>query len=365
MTDVSLLYNCAILVVDLLAVWWFRRRRSLSVWFAAMMAANACSFGLAGVLAWRYENHFGFFRLWAYGVFLHDALLLAATAFLWRRVRPRLAVASLTAMAALLLIAADAFLIEPHGLEVSHYEIASPKIHAPLRIVVLADLQTRSIGPYERSVFQRALDEKPDIILLAGDYFQAPFKQRPALLAELNACLRDLHFSAPLGVYAVSGNIDSHLWRKSFEEAGIIAVPSTRSFDVGGIRLTCLGLYNAFNSRLKLPNPEPDRFHLVLGHTPNFALGDVSADLMVAGHTHGGQVRLPLVGPLITHSLIPIAWAAGLTDLPDGRRLLVSRGVGMERGFAPPMRFLCRPELVVIDIVPEHRKGEAADETVF
>ena len=98
---------------------------------------------------------------------------------------------------------------------------------------------------------------------------------------------------------------------------------------------------------------------------PNFALGEIPADLLVAGHTHGGQVRLPWIGPMITHSRIPHAWAAGLTELPGGGKLLVSRGIGMERGFAPPMRFLCRPELMVIDLVPERegqsRAGRAAN----
>jgi hypothetical protein len=99
--------------------------------------------------------------------------------------------------------------------------------------------------------------------------------------------------------------------------------------------------------------PESDRFHLVLGHSPNFALGRVEADLLVAGHTHGGQVRLPLVGPLITLSAVPRSWAAGLTELPGGGQLLVSRGLGMERAGAPRLRFLCRPELVVIDLIPD------------
>jgi len=104
---------------------------------------------------------------------------------------------------------------------------------------------------------------------------------------------------------------------------------------------------------LEVPGADPDRFHVVLGHSPNFALGRIEADLLVAGHTHGGQVRVPLVGPLVTLSKVPRRWAAGLTDLPGGGRLLVSRGVGMEGGSAPRLRLFCRPELVVIDLAPE------------
>ena len=86
---------------------------------------------------------------------------------------------------------------------------------------------------------------------------------------------------------------------------------------------------------------------------PNFALGQVQADLLVAGHTHGGQVQLPLIGPMVVNCRIPHRWAAGFTDLRGGGKLLVSRGIGMERGYAPRLRFLCRPELVVIDLTPE------------
>ena len=75
----------------------------------------------------------------------------------------------------------------------------------------------------------------------------------------------------------------------------------------------------------------------MLGHAPNFAPGEIQADLLVAGHTHGGQVRLPLIGPIIPHSLIPKRWAAGLTELPSGAPLLVCRGLGLESRDAPPM----------------------------
>ena len=90
----------------------------------------------------------------------------------------------------------------------------------------------------------------------------------------------------------------------------------------------------------------------MLGHVPNYSLGQIEADLMIAGHTHGGQVRIPLLGPVFTLSQIPRSWASGMTEIVPGRYLIVSRGIGMERMNAPRMRFLCRPELVVLDLVP-------------
>ncbi len=118
------------------------------------------------------------------------------------------------------------------------------------------------------------------------------------------------------------------------------------------MRLTCLSCGDSFNRRLRARRPDPGRFHLVLGHSPDFSLGKVDADLLLAGHVHGGQVRLPLVGPLVTSSRVPRSMVTGLAELPSGGKLYVSRGVGMERGSAPRLRFLCRPELLVIDLVP-------------
>jgi predicted MPP superfamily phosphohydrolase len=75
----------------------------------------------------------------------------------------------------------------------------------------------------------------------------------------------------------------------------------------------------------------------------------VSVDLVLAGHTHGGQFVLPFFGPPVTASRLPRLFAGGLHDF-RGTPLHVSRGVGMERGFSPPVRFLCPPEICVVDL---------------
>jgi uncharacterized protein len=354
---VTLLYNLVMLAVDVAAVRWVIRREGLLVWCGTMACVGAFALALAGFLGGCFEDHFGFFRLWAYGVCLHTPGLLLVTAVLWRRSRPLLAGGALVAAMAVLLAAADALLVEPHWLEVSHWQIASPKIHRAVRIVVVADLQAGRIGPYERSVLRQALAEKPDLILLAGDYIQPSAKELPALRSELHDFLREINFTAPLGVFAVQGNVEAYVakngWPKTFTGLKVTTVDATRSFDLGDLKLTCLALSESHKTKLRIPRDQPDRFHLVLGHMPDFALGQIEADLLVAGHTHGGQVCMPLIGAVITGCEVPRVYAAGLHELPNGARLLVSRGIGMERGYAPPMRFLCRPELMVIDLIPE------------
>ncbi len=173
---------------------------------------------------------------------------------------------------------------------------------------------------------------------------------------ELNGFLDEIHFADGRDIFAVEGNIDRSGWTNAFESLGVTTARVTRSFELAELRLTCLAMHESRGRVRHLSHNRPDRFHIVLGHVPNFALGPIDADLLLAGHTHGGQVRLPLIGPLMTLSELPRSWAAGKTELPGGATLIVSRGVGMERAGAPRLRFLCRPELVVIDLIPEGRK---------
>ena len=89
---------------------------------------------------------------------------------------------------------------------------------------------------------------------------------------------------------------------------------------------------------------------IVISHSPDFidAMPE-RVDLVLAGHTHGGQVVIPFFGPPRTASRLPRLYAGGLNDY-RGTPLHVSRGVGMERGFTPPVRFLCPPEICVLDL---------------
>jgi len=256
-------------------------------------------------------------------------------------------------------VAFDAFLIEPTWLEVSHYRLSSKKLMRSVRVVLVADLQTDQCGDYERRVLRLAAGHNPDLLLFAGDYVQCPdAKSYESIAGEINRCLRQLELTAPIGMFAVQGNVDGQRWKSVFDHTDVTTVSGTKTFDRGGLLLTCLGRDDSFRSGLTIKNDQTNRFHIVLGHSPNYALGQVQADLLLAGHTHGGQVRLPLVGPLLTLSRVPRSWAAGMTDLPSGAKLLVSRGVGMERGHAPRLRFLCRPQLVVIDLVPETNEAK-------
>lgn len=343
-----LILGCA----DIFALWMLRRRPTLKTvvllafTWTATMGFLGISLGL---------ETFFMMRLWCYGLFLHlPIVLFAASILLWQAKSPRLAAAFVVGTLLLTAVAYDAFIVEPEWLDVTHRKVVAENITTPLRIAIVADLQTDYFGDYQRDALARCMDERPDLILLAGDYVQVHEDELWApLRKQLNDYLREINFSAPLGVYAVHGNTDHPEWETLFDGLPITCLADTSIIDLGELDLTGLGIWDSFAWSLKLPRPTADKFHVVLGHAPDFARSaDVDADFLIAGHTHGGQIQLPFIGPIMTASTIPRGWANGLTRLAGGKQLLVSRGIGMERGNAPRIRFLCRPELAIVDVLP-------------
>ena len=334
--------------VALFRVW--RYRSFLAVWGAAAAVVS-----LAGIIAAPLgEGLFGMVRLFAWGVFLYLPLtLVVGAALIWPRSRRSAAVSLLGALI-VIAIAVDAFLIEPTWLEVTHVTLSSPKVTSPLKIAVIADLQTDEVSDYELSVLAQVVAERANLILLAGDYLQVRGEEAWRVQRDrLNGLLKELDFRAPLGAFAVGGNVDPRQWPELFTGTAVTVLDATQTVDLArdDVCLTGLSMEDSFNRQAKVP--AKPRFHIALGHSPDFALSaDVQADLLVAGHTHGGQLRLPLIGPLITLAKIPRGWAAGVTQLSGGSHLVVSRGIGMERGAAPRLRFLCRPQLVFVTIEP-------------
>jgi predicted MPP superfamily phosphohydrolase len=131
------------------------------------------------------------------------------------------------------------------------------------------------------------------------------------------------------------------------------------SHEGDGIRLEVLGLDDPHIERHDLRvavRTDPGAFGLAVVHAPDPApeLAALGYDLVVCGHTHGGQVRMPLLGALVTNSTIPTRLCMGLSRF--GRTILhVSPGLGTSK-FAP-FRFLCRPEATVLELTP--RKAAA------
>ncbi|MBM4365769.1 MAG: hypothetical protein FJ102_06105 [Deltaproteobacteria bacterium] len=321
---VALVANAALLALDILA--WRRR------WLPVAIPVFAAALGLGGDLAGLWSP-FGAMQVLAWGLFLHLPLVLLS--------RRRWLLA-----AALAIVAVDAFVVEPRAVELSTTRVEGP----PLRIALVTDIQTDDVGEYERHVLDLVRAAAPDLILFAGDYVQVSdpgeYRRQAHLLA---TALGDL--DATLGAFAVRGDVEPGDWSAVFAGTQVARVDDTRTLELReGLHLTLLGVEDSMSRHARIP--DTDGFHVVVGHRPDYALGAPPADLLLAGHVHGGQVRLPGLGPLLTLSAVPRAWAVGLTDLPSGGQLYVSRGIGMERLDAPRLRFWCRPELSIIDVGP-------------
>jgi predicted MPP superfamily phosphohydrolase len=124
------------------------------------------------------------------------------------------------------------------------------------------------------------------------------------------------------------------------------------SVDLDGLPVELLGLDDAHirwhDSRVA-PRTAPDRFGIAVMHSPDSApeTAALGYPLMVAGHTHGGQVRLPVVGALVTNCSMPRRLVSGLIRM-GGTVLHTSPGLGTSK-FAP-FRFLCRPEATILEL---------------
>jgi hypothetical protein len=314
---------------------------------------------------------FGVMRAACWALFVHLPIWFAMIGAL-RRPPTRIVLWALAG--ALAAIGVDALVIEPHALQVTHSSFADARLSHPIRIAVIADIQMDSFGDYERHALAEAAAAKPDLVLFAGDYIQADDDATARAIAhDWQVEIRRLGLDTTrYGAFAVQGNSETGAgprnpqgfarrppprdwawWETDFGDTRVRAFPQTGTIVVDDIAVTGLTLEDSFTARaMPTPPPADSLFHVVLGHAPDFALGDWNG-LLVAGHTHGGQVQLPGFGPLMTASHVPRAWAAGGIRLVGSDSVLyVSRGIGMERMEAPRLRFRCRPELAIIDAYP-------------
>jgi predicted MPP superfamily phosphohydrolase len=334
-----------------------------AVFFATATALLAV---VATLLGTHPLSGFGLLRLVSQALFGETIVLAAGLAVLHGRHGARRRAAALAA-AALLLVGVywDAYHREPHALQISRHDVdlaRGPAAPRALRIVHLTDLQTDDVGAYEDRVLREALAQQPDLVVFTGDFIQprlAPTRERAT--ADLRRLLRARHMPAPLGVYAVRGDVDAD-WPDVLADTGVVplAGESVRVPLGDGRMLSLVGLTIRMSrgqedaALLQLMSQvPPGDLRIVIGHNPNFvqtlAAHHVRTDLALAGHTHGGQVVLPLLGPPMTKMNLPARYASGLGDY-EGIPLHVSRGIGMERGAAPQIRFLCPPEICVLNV---------------
>lgn len=261
-----------------------------------------------------------------------------------------------------------AVLVEPTWLEVNRLNFAlhaAPQTH-PFRVVQLSDIHYHGRTPmaYMQHCVQTANAEQPDVIALTGDYIHAGGRHVDAV-ADILAGLK-----APLGVFAVLGNHDHAIrtaWglqlRKKLNErvAGALAERGIRVLHnelvvverTDGHRFQISGVDDLWSRKCRpevaLARLDPALPHIMLAHHPLtiHLIEGKRCDLMLSGHTHGGQIHSHRFGS-ITLSRKMQNYAAGLFHF-GSQRLYVNKGVG----YGWKIRYNRRPEIAVFDFAGE------------
>lgn len=239
-------------------------------------------------------------------------------------------------------------LVEPFFLEVTNARIVSPKVTHPFRLVHITDLHCDGVKRCEDVLVQKALEAQPDFVVFTGDAVN-----NQAGIPLFKKVMNQLSVSVP--VFVVKGNHDFHgtqLWDR-FGGTGVTMVSGhPQNIVIKGQRICIAGVDVGSEAQMNtiFDSISPDDYSIFLYHYPD-AIGPASAhkmDLYLAGHTHGGQIRLPFYGAIITNSASGKKYEAGAYEVGK-TDMYVGRGVGM---MGIPVRFLAKPELTVIDVAP-------------
>jgi len=247
-------------------------------------------------------------------------------------------------------------MVEPYWLEVTRVRLRTTELagaRRPIRIVHVSDLHSDPRPRLEERLPEVVAAERPDLIVFTGDCVNSP-----GALPVFRRCLSRLASLAP--TYVVKGNWDAWYWSALDVFGGTGAVELNGAVGpvaVAGTELWLAGVpvYGERRIPQVLGALPAGAFTVFLYHYPD-EIEVVAArgiDLYCAGHTHGGQVALPFYGALMTLSRFGKRYEWGLYRV-DRTWLYVNRGIGMEGGAATPrVRFCARPEVTVLEIVPE------------
>ena len=272
-----------------------------------------------------------------------------------RRTLNGLAQFFVVAFAALFLFFVDIYIVEPNWIEIHHVQIHDKeltKILGATKMVQITDLHmTRGIRFREWRLIQKINQLKPELIFITGDFVDG-LDQIPAM----NRFIKSLH--ARVGIFGVPGDtdeifVDGHSLAKLLQPSGLqMLVNENRKIDLPNRKtLWLLGRdypgYDDGESAKSLNGIPPGVPILALTHLPQFFDQAVRQriNLVLAGDTHGGQVGIPWLVRLSEYAYRG-PYMNGLFK-KEKTQMYVNRGIGTK---TLPIRFLCRPEIAVIEI---------------
>jgi len=230
-----------------------------------------------------------------------------------------------------------------------------------MRIAHLSDLHVTRQPHYLERLYERLVNRRIDLICLTGDYMNDAGDE-PAAIPVVGAMLKRMQ--PRLGVFGTFGNHDTQELRDGLADANITWL-NNESRVIENLPLEVIGIHC---DRGKVPDSVefatsiPVRtgsplMRLLLCHYPDWfhIAADMSVDLMLSGHTHGGQIRLPGGLAMINHSDLPLSMSSGLLR-QGGKLCAISRGMGEVAGPWLGWRFACSRQLPVYTL----RRGPLA-----
>lgn len=264
-------------------------------------------------------------------------------------------------------------LYDTHHFVVRRYTFSSEKIKKPVKLVMLSDLHDYQYGKDNIQLLDAIEKEAPDAVVLAGDMITAGKKEKFEKTVAFLETMKDRY---PL--YYAYGNHEQKIklyteyygdlgerYEKALTEVGISPLCNARvSLPEWGICIYGLEIGHAYFQRFKTkPFPkgylesligkkDGETFNVLLAHNPEYfpEYAEWGADLVLSGHVHGGIVRLPFLGGVISPAIRLFPKYDGGLFMEKDSHMVLGRGIGTH---SPNVRMFNPGELVVVELSPK------------
>ncbi|MGB2762322.1 MAG: metallophosphoesterase [Minisyncoccales bacterium] len=255
------------------------------------------------------------------------------------------------------------FLFEPNNIKIERISVEIENLSKSfdgVKIIHLTDFHSRNFGEREKKILEIIKKLNPDFIFITGDFIDHTTE-------DIDSCQefwRELGKQEQGKIFGVFGNHE-HYWNKNFsinslknllEESEIIILSNENKKifrDDGYFYLVGVDDPDTGNDDLGKAMGETEKNipKILLAHSPDIinnldSLGKEKIDLILAGHTHGGQIRIPFIRPFWVPTKNRGKYASGLFKV-GSVYLYVNRGIGTT---ILPIRFNCPPEIAVIEL---------------
>ena len=259
--------------------------------------------------------------------------------------------------------------------QITHYDIVSEKLNnlkEEQKIIFLTDLHNNSYGKNNEKLLHAVRAQKPDLILIGGDMLVGK-AEAPTKVAEDFVC----KLTKICPVYYANGNHEQRMkiypekfgtkyqeYKSAIEESGVMFLENEHvdlMFDTCKVQITGLEIpregYKKFRKtdvsleqiKERIGKADASKYQILLAHNPIYAdtYLEWSADLVLSGHLHGGIVRIPGLGGIITPQFRLFPKYSGELTVKDGKSVVVSKGLGTH---TIKIRFLNPAEMIVLHL---------------